>query len=48
MVLINIAFKPLKVGTCGGGVELWPCNPEVSALIPGTGNLKIHGLTQKS
>ena len=37
---------------CCVGVEHWPCNPRVSGLIPGAGNLKklfiwikIHGLT---
>ena len=46
-------FSNFEVETQGVEVERWLCNPRVSGLIPGAGNLKklliwmkIHGLTQ--
>ena len=56
--IIKFHESPLKfflVSPRGVGVEHRPCNPRVSGLIPGPGNMKklfiwmkINGLTQNS
>ena len=52
--LVEIGLTELSVSPRGVGLEHWLCNPRVSGLISGAGNLeklfnwmKIHGLAQK-